>query len=413
MKRSLLACLSVVLLAACVIGAEPEAVSELDPRYTLGDGGVSDFYTFEDEAPDTPGILIRQEPLDAHQSVPGAVINTRLLYTSTDGLEGGEPIIVSGGLFLPPGTPPEGGWPLLLWSHGTVGIADKCAPTWTGYVPFHNDHLQGWLEEGYAIVTSDYQGLGTKGTHPYLATRPAAYSNLDVIRAVQAADFPISDAVVIAGQSQGAGAALATAGHAADYAPELNIRGVVATGVPFFTPEALIAVQDARPNDVVDPMLGYNFLALTLLAQIDPDFHIEDFVSDEALPLVREVANICNRDMRVRIRQAGLTYNKTFKQSPAESLKQAFAQMQFPTLDFPVPVFVGTGADDRDTPPRMQATFVKAACAAGSTLDARLYDGFDHLTVLNHSQTDSKAFVARAFAGTPVPGNCSHLPFEN
>ena len=35
-------------------------------------------------------------------------------------------------------------------------------------------------------MASDYQGLGTPGGHPYLATKPAAYSVLDSIRAVQA-----------------------------------------------------------------------------------------------------------------------------------------------------------------------------------------------------------------------------------
>ena len=410
MKPTLLACLSASLLAACAISEAPDAPADLDPRYTLGDGGVSAFYTYPGEIP-APGTLLRQEALSSEQTVPNAAHGTRLLYASSDGLAGGDPVIVSGALFLPDGEPPEGGWPLLLWSHGTVGIADKCAPTWTGYVPFHNEHLSQWLSEGYAIVASDYQGLGTKGTHPYLATRPAAYSNLDVIRAVQSGGFPVSDRVVLAGQSQGAGAAISTAGHAPDYAPDLDIRGVIATGVPFFTPDALIAVQEARPNDAVDPMLGYNFLALTLIEQIDPDFNVEDYVSEEALPLARGVTEICNRDMRAKITEAGLTYNKTFKTAPTEPLRQAFARMQFPTLQMSVPMFVGVGSEDRDTPPRMQAGFVKAACNAGSTIDAHLFDGFDHLTVLNHSQSKSKAFAAKAFRGETMDGNCDALPF--
>jgi hypothetical protein len=407
--------LFVALSSSCAVSDAkssdvPAAIE--DERYTLGDGGVSSFYQYDADLPVEPGTLLRQEPLEDHQSVPGAAASHRLLYTSTDGLGGEDMVVVSGTLHLPPGTPPEGGWPLLMWSHGTVGIADKCAPSWTGYVPFHNDHLREWLIEGYAIVASDYQGLGTKGTHPYLATRPAAFSNLDIIRAVYSADFSLADGVVIAGQSQGAGAAIATAGYAPSYAPELDLRAVVATGVPFFTPDALIAVQEARPNDVVDPMLGYNFLALSLLAQIDPDFHLEAYVSDEALPMARGISNICNRDMRAMIQESGLTYDKTFKIRPSEQLKQAFALMQFPTLDISVPLFVGTGSIDRDTPPRMQAGFVKSACATGSTIEAHLYDGFDHLSVLNHSQTDSKLFVERALSGDPVSGNCDDLPFD-
>lgn len=414
MSRLFLSCLAALLICACAGPAAkaPSDEAAADARYTLGDGGVSMFYMFDGPLPGTPGVLLREEALSDHQAVPGAAVARRLLYTSTDGLAGERPVIVSGTLHLPPGSPPAGGWPLLLWSHGTVGIADKCAPSWTGYVDFHNEHLSRWLAEGYAIAASDYQGLGTPGTHPYLATRPAAYSNLDIIRAVQAAEFPLSDAVVIAGQSQGAGAAIATAGHAPTYAPELDLRAVVATGVPFFTPDALVAVQEARPDNVVDPMLGYNFLALTLLAQIDPEFRIEDYVSDDALPFARGVASICNRDMRARIEAAGLTYNATFKQRPSEPLKKAFALMQFPDLDISVPVFVGAGSIDRDTPPRMQAGFVKAACAAGTDIEAHFYDGFDHLTALNRSQADSRSFVANAFAGEAIAGNCNSLPIE-
>ena len=51
-------------------------------------------------------------------------------------------------------------------------------------------YLNAWLQQGYAIVATDYQGLGTPGPHPYLAVRPEAYSVLDSARAVLAA-FPI------------------------------------------------------------------------------------------------------------------------------------------------------------------------------------------------------------------------------
>jgi len=411
MKRSMLLALPLACVWACSSASNvEETAAPLDARYTLGDGGVSAFYEYDAAIP-AAGTLLRQEALTGEQSVPNAAENIRLLYASSDGLADAGLVVVSGALFLPEGEAPEGGWPLLLWSHGTVGIADKCAPTWTGYVPFHDEHLATWLSEGYAIVASDYQGLGTQGTHPYLATRPAAYSNLDVIRAVQSGGFPVSDRVVLAGQSQGAGAAIAMAGYAPDYAPELDIRGVVTTGVPFFTPDALIAVQEARPNDKVDPMLGYNFLALSLIEHVDPDFVLEDYVSDEALPLARGVTEICNRDMRAKITEAGLTYNKTFKAPPTEPLRQAFARMQFPTLNMSVPIFVGTGLDDRDTPPRMQAGFVKSACKAGSVIEAHTFEGFDHLTVLNHSQSKSKAFAAKAFAGEAIEGNCGALPY--
>ncbi|NLZ85884.1 MAG: alpha/beta hydrolase, partial [Gammaproteobacteria bacterium] len=29
-------------------------------------------------------------------------------------------------VFIPKGTPPVGGWPIVVWAHGTTGAADKC-----------------------------------------------------------------------------------------------------------------------------------------------------------------------------------------------------------------------------------------------------------------------------------------------
>ena len=246
-----------------------------------------------------------------------------MLYTSTEGLFEQDIIAVSGALFLPEGTPPKGGWPLLAWTHGTVGVADICAPSWNGRQSRDTTYLNYWLANGYAIVASDYQGLGTPGTHPYLATRPESYSNLDAIRAVQRADFPVSDAVVLFGQSQGGGAALATGGFAQSYAPELDIRGIVATGPPYFSAEAMIALDKVRPRDVVDPKLGYNFLAMAMLGMIDPTFRVEDYVSKDGLSVAKAVDNTCYAQIKQRIKREGLTYNRAFKRSPTQRLEIA------------------------------------------------------------------------------------------
>ncbi|MEA3113437.1 MAG: ATP-binding cassette, subfamily bacterial CydCD [Caballeronia sp.] len=45
--------------------------------------------------------------------------------SSTDGLDNRTPVVVSGVLFVPKGTSPQRGWPLMAWAHGTVGSADS------------------------------------------------------------------------------------------------------------------------------------------------------------------------------------------------------------------------------------------------------------------------------------------------
>lgn len=400
-------------LGACTTstpGSDVTKAATLQPHMTLGDSYLSDFYRHHDLLK-APGNLLRKELLNEQQSNPGAVQNFRLLYSSTDGVEGEELVPVSGALFLPEGTPPSGGWPLMAWTHGTVGIADICAPSWNGRQQQDRDHIEFWLMNGYAVVASDYQGLGTAGTHPYLATRPEAYSNLDIIRAVQNADFPVSDKVVLFGQSQGAGAAIATAAYAADYAPDIKIVGAVATGVPFFSPKALIALQESRPPDRADPMLAYNMLALSLVQRINPSFQLADYLTKEALPIAKSVEETCHKDVRAKVAAEALTYNRTFKQSPSEHLVMAFSRMGYPTLRLPVPTFVGTGGKDKDTPPRMQAAFINRACQAGSEIVSRYYPDLDHRGVVPGSTGDTLPFVRAAFAGSDIPANCDRLPF--
>ncbi|MEO9470686.1 alpha/beta fold hydrolase [Parasphingorhabdus sp.] len=377
---------------------------------TLGDSYLSDFYRYDDPL-EAPGKLLRQERLNEKQSNPGAAHNFRLLYSSTDGIDGEDLLPVSGALFLPVGKAPSDGWPLMAWTHGTVGIADICAPSWNGRQRQDRDHIEFWLTKGFAVVASDYQGLGTAGTHPYLATRPEAYSNLDIIRAVQSDHFPVSDKVVLFGQSQGAGAAIATAAYASSYAPDLHIVGAVATGVPFFSPKALIALQESRPPDRVDPMLAYNMLALSLVQRTDPSFVLTDYMTKEALPIARSIENTCHKDVRSKVASEELTYDRTFKKSPSGHLATAFARMGYPTLKLAVPTFVGTGGKDKDTPPRMQAAFAARACQAGSTIVSKLYPDLDHRGVVPGSTADTLPFVRAAFSGSEISSNCDRLPF--
>jgi pimeloyl-ACP methyl ester carboxylesterase len=396
---------SIGVLSAALGLAFPAQAKEL-----IGDGGVSSFYTWSQEISGKPGLLLRQEPLAANQTLENANSHTRILYTSTDGLDGTSPIVVSGMLFTPKGDPPKGGWPLVAWAHGTVGVADICAPSWTPHSQRNSTYLNFWLSQGYAVVASDYQGLGTAGGHPYLATRPAAFSTLDAIRAVQKGSFGLSEKVVIIGQSQGGGAAFATAGYASVYAPELDVRGTVATGTPYFSPEAQVALQAARPQDVVDPLLAYNFLAMSLLEQISPDFKLDDYVSDTALPVARSITTSCFPAIAMSVIANKLTFSTAYKSDPAATLKDAYALMGYPTLAVKTPIFMGTGAADRDVPPQMQLQLGNDACAAGAVIEAHLYEGLDHSGAVNGSTADSSVFVRAAFSGEKIAGNCDALP---
>ena len=68
--------------------------------------------------------------------------------------------------------------------------------------------LQRWLKAGYAVVRTDYEGLGTPGVHQYLVGKSEGRSVLDAVRAARALEPRCRKRFVIAGHSQGGHAAL-------------------------------------------------------------------------------------------------------------------------------------------------------------------------------------------------------------
>ena len=99
--------LLVGLFAAMVLMPGAEAARVPDPDPEQGDGRVSAFYTWTDEIPSTPGRMLRTEPLEARLGLNNAGRQVRILYTSTDGMDGKTPIVVSGEFFVPKGAPPS------------------------------------------------------------------------------------------------------------------------------------------------------------------------------------------------------------------------------------------------------------------------------------------------------------------
>ena len=153
----------------------------------VGDQDLSPFYRRTEALPARPGAMLREEPIAAQPEMTGAGSAARIFYASTDLRWHAGIVPVSGTLYLPKGEPPAGGWPLVAWAHGTLGVSDRCAPSWSGHKPRDAVYINRWLENGFAVVATDYQGLGGPGPHPYLIWEAEGRSVLDAARAALAA----------------------------------------------------------------------------------------------------------------------------------------------------------------------------------------------------------------------------------
>jgi pimeloyl-ACP methyl ester carboxylesterase len=260
--------LSLLLLAALPAAADAARVRN-------GPSGNA-FYTPPAAIPAKGhGGLIWARKLTGTAALKGGAGNRLVLYRSA-GVDG-KAIAVSGVVSIPKGKAPKGGWPVITWGHGTTGIADACAPSRdSGANPAHRlinyayPLLQRWLKAGYAVVRTDYEGLGTPGQHPYLVGRSEGRSMLDMVRAARKLDKRLGKKVVISGHSQGGQSALWAASLAPKWTPELKVRGTVALApvshlaaqIPLLAalrePGGLsgLAAMILRGLDVAAPQLG-------------------------------------------------------------------------------------------------------------------------------------------------------------
>lgn len=262
----------------CVPGAGADPSNDQWHPY-FNEDEYTAFYTPPDPLPaGMPGDLIRTEPsrlvLEPSGQL-GAIMatGTRIMYRSIDAR--GNPMAVTGTYFEPFNDwPGQGPRPLIVYGPGTQGQGDQCAPSrqfnqgihWSPYLDlafnYEEMFVTTMVARGFAIVMTDYQGLGTPGLHTYVNRVAQGNAMLDAGRAaMRLPDTSLNPNGPLAfwGYSQGGGAAASAAELASSYAPELDIVGSYAGAppadlkqlFPYADGSALVGVVGYALNSVI------------------------------------------------------------------------------------------------------------------------------------------------------------------
>ena len=382
------ASLAVAAPAAAVPAAPPEPApvwSGLDVREYAG------------PVPTTPGRLIRSVPLDRSLRLPNAGIAVRVLYSTTDGR--GRPAVSSGSVSVPRGAPPRGGWPVLAWAHGTVGLGDNCAPS--AQRPSADDiaYLGHWLRTGYAIVATDYVGQGTPGPLYYLDGMTAAHSVVDSVVAAPATGLPLARRWAVLGHSQGGGAALNAARHARTFSAGsgLDYRGALATGVPANLESVLQTLGPRFPPVILPRALNaYILYILAGLRSARPDLRVDDLLTTSGRRLVDQADTACGRELRPVTE--GLDLRTVFAR-PLASVPDVYGTLRrylgTPDSGYTDPVFVGQGLADVNVPAPSALSLAAQMTANRQPLEFHVYPAADHPGVLSAVLPDADRFLTR------------------
>lgn len=350
-------------------------------------------------APDAvrrPGTLIRARPLASRFRPDHAQASYRVFYQGVG--HDGRGRLVTGSVFVPDGTPPVGGWPVLSYAHGTTGLSDRTAPSRTGLLRLERAHIATWLAAGYAVAATDYEGLATPGPHPYLNGEAVADDVVDIVRAARQLGHPLSSRWLVVGFSQGGHAALFTALIATGYAPELEFLGTVALAPPVH----LVRVIATRTSDAAAAVCPFVPIVLAGMRARYPDL-ARGVLTERGTSLV----DLAERVSLVEVFRA--TRTTTNHETGMTDLTRhhdvarVLDECRVPVTRLDRPVFLAAGGRDEIVPPDVVHEFADDIAAAGSTVHLTTYPDADHGTILAAAHPDATDWAAATTGHSPVP----------
>ena len=362
---------------------------------------ITDFYATPRELKG-PGELLRFEKFSDYtfggdfKSKDMGIEVVRFLYCSR--AAGGELVPASGVVLIPYGKPPAGGWPVVVWAHGTSGVGRPCAPSLMKDLYYSWQGLLQWPMLGYAVVAPDYAGLGTDVPHQYLAAPAQAQDVLNAVPAARDAVSQLGTRWVAIGHSQG-GAAVLFAAELQNQmkVPDPNYLGAVALAPGT---DRLELFQSAIKNSANHGYLAFQAYGIKA---IFPEFEYSDFLTPEAvklMPVVKEggwyvtLATFAHEIPVGKMAKQGADKNPLFMKYRKMSmlgLRRAHG-----------PIFLAQGAEDATVPAVTVRDALKRMKDQGTAVEYKEYSGLDHDSLVFGSFRDQVRWVRDRFEGKPA-----------
>jgi pimeloyl-ACP methyl ester carboxylesterase len=348
-----------------------------------------------------PGRLIRYAPLQLMSIYRAKAF--RILYRSTD--FAGRPIAVSGIAVISTYPAPAGGRPVVAWAHPTSGVAQHCAPSLREDPLDSIAGIKDMIPHGYAVVATDYPGLGVHGIVPYLLGRGEGQAVLDSVRALtQLPEAQASKHYTLWGYSQGGHAALFAAGLANSYAPELKLVGVAAAAPPTDLRQTL--------DDDIGTVAGRILAAMTMQSWNRAlGLPLGDLVTEDAQAIIQHIDTHCVDSLSSQLKALSEEQKlgkKFLKTDPATDApwNKAMTENSAGVHTITVPIFIAQGSHDEIVPPAVTEAFVGKLCSQKHNVHFLALPGADHGMTRQKSQSQAVAWIANAFAGAAQTSGC-------
>jgi hypothetical protein len=342
--------------------------------------------------PGKPGAIIRSEEFDQYD-LPPDVLAVRILYHSRSA--SGEDVAVSGVVLYPDGKAPSGGWPVIAWAHALNGVARQCAPSLERNLQ-HGPFLAMYISLGYAVVATDYAGLGTNFRNAFSDTQSNASDVIYSVPAARAAVPHLDSRWIAVGIGQGGAAVIAVAELEREMQGSNYLGSIAISSLEDF--HARYQDSGARIFPETPLLLAYG------IKTIYPDFEVKDVLTDKALAQYPRVEQACGDP------------SSEAKISPAEMLKPNWSSNRYVRQYFnrntpgqksaQGSMLVISSELDPTVPIQQTAEVISRMCKQGDRVQFERYQS-DTGGVFGDSVRDQISWIQARFAGRPAASNCS------
>ena len=347
------------------------------------------------------GTLIAADPVI---DTPAGMQAWRVRYWTTDAA--GRPREVTGMVVAPREAVPAQARPVLAWTHGTWGVASRCAPSLSKDFWSVTAGL-GAVRNGYVVVAPDYPGLGSAGMHPFLIGEDTARSVIDGVRAARS--IPGASAgsrYAVWGESQGGHAALWTAQTSRAYAPDLTLVGAAAAAPPTNLAQNLRSTSNRALKSFFTAYIGRSW-------SVSYGAPLSSLGNRQTQDIITRLAdnNCITLNMKPKL---GMILGISVLNSRLQSIDigriepwAGLARRNSPTnANIGVPLLIAQNAKDDLVAPAVTAAHVRGLCRSGNRVRSIAISGEGHATSAKDSAAATLAWIADRFANKPAPSDC-------
>lgn len=349
-------------------------------------------------APQGSVLTIDENRLDPLAS---AAENYLVSYIS-EGYDG-KNTVVFGQVSIPSTPEPEGGYPVVSWANGTTGFAPQCAPSISSR--YASEYLNSWLDQGYAVLRTDYAAWGAAGPRTLIHSHSNAAAVADIVKAAHQVSDKLAKDWIVVGHSEGGGAAIWNAAMRDRTGDEFPLKGVIALAPS--GPGILGFMRGATEGSFVH-QLAQPYISVTVLAAeaVDPSIKLDELVAEPMMSQVEAARYGCLEELR---KLPQLEPGQHLQSGAAFDKLEAFLNEQDPTfLDLQVPAFViQTENDESTVTPETTEKMLSSLCNNDAALAYKKYAGASHRSVMEESKADAMKFAEAAFKEDVPADYCS------